>query len=437
LSAAGDGALRREIGTAGLAANVVNIIIGSGIFALPGAVAALLGPAALVAYVACAIVVGLIGLCFAECGSRVAESGGPSAYIEAAFGPYAGALAMSMSYLSFVVASAAVAHVFLDSLTPLVPALAGGPARVAACVLLYGGFAAANLRGVRSGTRLVTVLTVVKLAPLVLLAAAGIAFGRAENFTGFAWPDGATLAQATLLLVFAFVGVEGAIVPSGEVREPARTVPRAIGLGLLAVAALYGGLQVAAQGVLGPALAKETTAPLAALATALVGTPGGVLVLAAASISTFAYLASDALCAPRLLYAMGREGLLPPALGRVSASTAVPRAAIVAHAALAGSLALFAGLGPLMLVTSVSVLLLYFGSALATPMLRRKNVRLETPPFVLPGGLAIPAAAAVSSGWLLLQASWPEFAACGVAALIVSAYFFARRRTAGRAASAA
>ncbi|MHC4374896.1 MAG: amino acid permease [Planctomycetota bacterium] len=84
-----DEGLVREIGTFALGANIMNMVVGAGIFALPGVVAAQLGPAALVAYLVCALIVGLVFLCYAEAGSRITRSGGSYAYIEEAFGPSA------------------------------------------------------------------------------------------------------------------------------------------------------------------------------------------------------------------------------------------------------------------------------------------------------------------------------------------------------------
>jgi amino acid transporter len=428
VSDAGGGQLRREIGTPALAANVVNMIVGSGIFVLPATAAAALGPAALLAYLCCAGIVALVGLCFAECGSRVADSGGPVAYIEAAFGPYPGAVAGSLAYLSFLAASPAVANVLLGTLAGVVPALAHGPARVAAFVALYATFATANLRGVRTGARTVAVMTAIKITPLVLLAAAGLLAIQSHNFAGFVVPSVGRLAETTLVVVFAFVGVEGALVPSGEVRDPARTVPRAVGLGLLGVVAIYGGLQVAAQGVLGPRLATEEAAPLAALARALVGAPGGALVIAAATVSTLGYLASDALGGPRLLLGLAANGLLPGQLARIDPATGVPRPAVIAHAALCCALAIYGDLDHLMLATSVAVLALYVGVSLATLVLRARDVKLESAPFVVRGGPAVPVLSAAASLWLLAGAKWQEIAACAAVIAIVSGFYVAGRR---------
>jgi APA family basic amino acid/polyamine antiporter len=427
---AGDAPLARVIGVRALTANIVNNIVGSGIFVLPAAVAAILGPAALLAYVACAVVVGLIALCFAECGSRVAESGGPYTYIEAAFGKPAGLIAGALAWLSLVSGSAAVADVLTGSLAALVPALAAPVPRVIAILVLYALLAALNLRGARPGARVVEAVTLLKIAPLVLLGLVGAWHVSPANFAGLHWPTASALGAGTLALAFAFVGTEGALTPAGELRDPARTVPRAIAAGLLIVAALYGLLQFAAQGVLGAELALQKDAPLAALARAIAGSPGGMFVVACAAISTFGYVAGDALGSPRVLFGLARDGALPRALAYVDPATQAPRNAILAHLAIAAALATTSVFGPLALLSVVAVLVLYAGCSMATLALRRRDVRLATPPFVVPGGATVPVLAFAASVWLMAQATWQEYAACGAVAVVTGAYAaWVQRRT--------
>lgn len=424
-----DDALRRAIGVRALTANVVCCVIGSGIFVLPAAAAAALGPSAIFAYVVCALLIGLVALCFAECGSRVAMSGGIYAYIEAAFGPFAGALAGALASFSTVAASAASAVLLFDSLGALSPVLAQPAVRTAALVVTYAGLIAFNLRGVGSGTRLVEVVTFAKLAPLVLLAIAGCFHVQSANFAGMHVPTGAALGSATLVLVYAFVGIEVGLQPSGEVKDPARTVPRAIAFGLLVIVALYGALQFVAQGVLGAALANEQTAPLAAVARAIAGEPGGTFVLLAAAISTFGYVASDVLSSPRSLFGLARDGVLPQALAYVHPRTHAPQAAILVYASVALLLAVTGQYVPLILMSTVAILFLYAGCALGTLVLRRRDVRLEHPPFVAPGGWTVPLLAFGVTLWLLAQSTWKEFAACGAVVAGVSLLYALRRGT--------
>ena len=164
--------LVRALGVRALAANIVNTIVGSGIFVLPAVVAAILGPAAVVAYVVCAVLVALFGLCFAEVGSRVHASGGAYAYVEAAFGQYVGWVAGFLLGCAEIVASAAVATIFAGSVSALLPG-GGAALRAALLVLLYVSLAIFNVRGVRTGARVMELLTASKLIPLVLLARQG------------------------------------------------------------------------------------------------------------------------------------------------------------------------------------------------------------------------------------------------------------------------
>lgn len=147
---AADEQIERVIGPWGLGANAVNTAVGGGIFAMPGLVAALLGPAAIIAYLLCAVAVVLVLTCFAEIGTVVRRSGGPVAYIEEAFGPLAGFLAWIVYAVGFVaVASAAIANVLVDALAVAMPSLASGIGRTLALLVLFGCLAAINIVGVK------------------------------------------------------------------------------------------------------------------------------------------------------------------------------------------------------------------------------------------------------------------------------------------------
>ena len=112
-----DEGLVRAIGTWALGANIMNMVVGAGIFVLPGVVAAQIGPAALIAYLVCVAIVGLVFLCYAEAGSRVTRSGGSYAYVEEAFGPFAGFVTSTLLWLGYAVFSdAALAVAMTDAI---------------------------------------------------------------------------------------------------------------------------------------------------------------------------------------------------------------------------------------------------------------------------------------------------------------------------------
>lgn len=426
---AADDRLVRALGVRELAANIVNNVVGSGIFVLPGVVAAVLGSAALAAYLVCAGAIGLVALCLAEAGSRVPESGGTYAYAERSFGPYIGALTGVLFWFGAqVVSSAAIATVIVASVVALVPALDSPIVRGAMLVAIYAGFAIVNVVGVRRGARVMEVLTGAKLVPLVVLVVAGLFAMHWRNLVWTHAPSGHDVGRGALLLIFAFVGTEGALSSSGEVKQPSRTVPRAVLLGLCAVALLYTGLQVVGQGVLGADLAKNTATPLAAVAERAMGGAGRSFLLFAAIVSAFSYLSGDLLASPRLLFAFGRDGLLPARLASVHPRFRTPHIAIVAHAACCCIIALTGELQALLTLSVVSVLFVYLACCLGVLELRRRGVHGEGAPFRVAGGPVVPVLASGVVVWLLTTASWREYAAVGVVLVVTTMLFLVRRR---------
>jgi basic amino acid/polyamine antiporter, APA family len=424
--------LVRALGVRALAANIVNTIVGSGIFVLPAVVAAILGPAAMLAYLVCAVLVALFGLCFAEVGSRVHATGGAYAYVEAAFGPCVGFSAGLLLGCAELAASAAVATIFVGSVSALLPGGGGGATRVVMLMLLYGALAIVNVRGVRTGARLMELITAAKLVPLVLLIIAGLFVLHPSYLRWEGVPPLADIGRASLVLMFAFTGVEGPLTSSGEVSDPSRTVPRAVLLGLSTVALLYAGLQIVSQGALGPALATTTDAPLAAVAERALGAPGRTLILLAAMVSTLGYVSGDMLATPRLLFAFARDGLLPARFAEVHARFRTPYVAIIAYAAAACALAASGSFRVLAVLSAVGILLVDLACCAAVLALRRRDVRTEGAPFRVAGGPIVPLLACAVVVWLLTSARAVEFLAAAGVVVIATLLYWARPRRATR-----
>jgi amino acid transporter len=431
-------ALVRAIGVRGLAAGIFNATVGGGIFVLPAIVAGLLGPAAPLAYVACAVAMALIVLCFAEAGSRVTLTGGPYAYVGQVFGPYAGFLTGVLLWVLGAFAMASVSTAFAGAVAGLVPGLGGTLARAAVLTVAMAVTVWVNVRGVRGGTRLVEVMSVAKLLPLLVLVGVGLFALEPASLAIPTLPTTSDLARTCIVLVFAFTGPECALVPSGEMREPARTVPRALALAMAAVTALYLVVQLVAQGVLGPALAGATQAPLADVAGRLLGPGGRVLLLVGAVLSMGGYLSGMMLAVPRALFAFARDGLLPAAVARVHPTFRTPHVAIVVHAAVVLGLALSGTFQSLAIIANVAVLLLYLVCCVAAGELRRRGVVAGgAPPLKVPGGYAVVAAACAAILWMLSSVTWQEFAVVGGLLVVASVqFFFARRRSAAAALGA-
>src|SRR5262249_54902309 len=154
-------------------------------------------------------------------------------------------------------------------------------------------------------------VTAAKLLPLVVFVAAGMWSVDPSALRWTAPLSAGTLGQTCIVLIFAFAGVEIALVPSGEVRNPTRAVPRAVFAALAITTTFYLLIQIVAQGLLGPSLTTYATAPLAEAASRVLGEAGRGLVLIGATVSMFGYMSGDMLGSPRALYAFGRDGVLP------------------------------------------------------------------------------------------------------------------------------
>lgn len=423
---AADEGLVRAIGTRALGVSVINLTVGGGIFVLPGLIAAQLGPAAILAYFVCSVAVALIFLCFAEVGSRVTRSGGAYAYIEHAFGPFAGFIASTLLWFGWsVLSDAAITLAMVETMATAWPVLAEPLPRAAVIAGVCAFLAWVNIRGVRSGVRLFVFNTMAKLVPLVLLVVAGLAAVNVESLAITEWPSLERVGAGALILFFAFAGAEAGLHASGEIVDPARTVPRGLFLGLGGILLLYVGLQAVAQGVLGPELAHNTEAPLAAAATAVFGDWGGRMLLAGAVISIYATVSGDMLAAPRVVFASARDGNLPRVLARVHPKHKTPYVSIAFFAAMIGVLAVSGTFKPLAVVASGSILVVYAGVALAVLRIRRLEGRAPRGTFTIPGGPVVPALSLAVVGWLLLQLTAAEAmglgALMGLSALLYSA----------------
>jgi amino acid transporter len=426
-----EASLVRALGVRQLAASIVNVTVGAGIFVLPAAVAAGLGSAAPAAYLVCAVAMALIVTSIALAGSRVSLTGGIYAYVEVAFGPYVGFLAGVLQWLMLWLTAGGLLSAFVDQVGLLVPGAGQGVPRAAIIVATVSLLAFVNVRGVAIGARVIEGAVVAKLLPLFVFLAVGVFFVQPEALAWPGWPPGDKLGETVLLLIFAFVGIEVALVPSGEVRDPRRTVPRAIYLALALTTALYLAIQAVAQGVLGAEMAQHAEAPLAAAAGRFLGAGGRLLVLAGGAVSMFGYLCGDMLSSPRSLYAFGRDGFLPRALGRVHPSFHTPHVAIVVHAVTAALLATSSSFRYLALLSNVSVLTLYFLCCAAALRLVSQGAPDGEPVFDLPGARVIPVVAMVVIAWILAHATRQEFAVLAVTFVVASVVYGARRLARG------
>ena len=399
-----DEGLVRVIGTGALGLSVVNMVVGAGIFVMPGLVAAVIGPAAILSYLICSVTVALVFLCFAEVGSRVSRSGGAYAYVEEAFGPFVGFIASILFWFGFsALADAAITVIMVDSIAIVVPILGESIPRAVFIIALLTFLAAVNIRGVKAGVRLYIFNTLAKLVPLLLLLGAGLFVINIEYLAIPEWPSAASIGASTILLFYAFNGAESALNASGEIQNPSKTVPLGLLLGLGGILLLYVGLHTVSQGVLGPELANDTEAPLVAVATAVFGDWGGKMLIAGVVISIYSNLSGDMLGGPRVVFASSLDNNLPRFLGKVHPKYKTPHIAIIFFAVVIGVFALSGTFKYLAIVATGSLLLVDLGVILAVLRLRQRDGLPKDGEFRLPFGPVIPLLSCAIVGWLLLQ----------------------------------
>jgi basic amino acid/polyamine antiporter, APA family len=359
-----------------LTALVVNSIVGSGIFGLPSLVAGYVGRWSPLAYLIAAAIIAVIMGCFAEVASRFGESGGPYLYARVAFGRFVGIEMGWLVWLVRLTAAAAGADLFTNYLAEFWPDVTKPLIRLAVLTILIGFLAFVNYRGVKSGAVVSNVFTVAKLLPLFSFAiAGGIFLLHTHPVIRSVTPSGTPVPmrnwlEVVLVLMFAYGGFEGAVVPMAEAKNPQRDAPFALGAALVTVAILFCAIQYVVVAVL-PA-AAATDRPLAVAARQMWGPPGAMLIAVGALISVYGYLSAQMLNTPRLTFALGERGDVPSIFSRIHPRFRTPHVSILVFAASVWCLAVLGNFKWNVLISSAGRLFAYGFVCAALPVLRRK-----------------------------------------------------------------
>ena len=435
MSARGPIHLVRAIGRWGLAALVINSIIGSGIFGLPAIVAADLGRLSPFAYLVAAAGVGMIMGCFAEVASQFRQAGGPYLYTRVAFGRLPALEIAWLHWLSRLTAGAAAINLFstylgyfwLAAQRPLERSV------LAAAILLV--ITGVNLLGVRVGAHLSSVFTIAKLAPLLLFAAAGLIYGFAHPAVSLANQHTATAADwfdASLVLIFAYGGFEGALVPMSEARDPQRDVPFAMLIAFLSVTLIYVLVQIVVVRVLpDPA---QTDRPLAMAAQVFLGPAGAASIAVGALLSLFGYLSANMVHAPRTTFALAEQGDLPPVFAAVHNRFRTPYVSILVFAVSLWALATIGNFRWNVVLSSTARLMTYGMVCAALLALRRKQPGAAA--YRVPLGPIFPVTGVALMLVLLTRITREELAWILATAVVAFLHWLATRRQVVPAAAA-
>ncbi|UNK48773.1 APC family permease [Lysobacter sp. S4-A87] len=403
----------------------INDVIGSGIYLLPAAAAALLGPASLWAVLLAGFAVSLLVLCYAQAASYFDGPGGGYLYAREAFGPFIGFEVGWMLLLTRLATAAALSNGLAEAVTHYWPAAASGLPRVAIVTGSLGLLVVINVIGVRAAARTGVILAIGKLLPLLLFVAIGVFHVDAALASPANAPvTSKTLAEAALLLLFAYAGFENLPAAAGEYRNPRRDVPFALLTMIATVTLVYVSVQWVALGTL-PGLAQSST-PLAQAAAGFSGETLALLMTVGASISILGTNSNTVMMAPRYLLALATDGYGPRSLAAIHPRLHTPAVAVVVIGVISLALALSGSFVQLALLSVVSRLCTYIGTACSVLVLRRRHGHHDGA-LQLPFGPLIPLAAIALSLGLLASASAANLLAAAVA-LLVGAIIYKFRR---------
>jgi basic amino acid/polyamine antiporter, APA family len=419
--------LVRAIGRWDLTANVVNGVIGAGIFGIPSGAAERLGPWSPLAFVFAALGIFLVVLCFAEVGSRYDQSGGPYLYTREAFGEHVGFQVGWLHVWTRLLSAAAILDVFVRYLSQLAPWAATTTGRAVVMTVVFGFVTALNVWGVRQAVWAVNALTIAKLLPLVALILLGLPQIRGEVLASQV-VEAPRWADALLFVIFAYGGFESGIVAASETRDPRRDHGFALVVSIVTVTLVYCLIQLVVVGVLPQA--KDTNTPVAGTLAVLLGPAGALLGSVAAMISGYGWLNSFALSVPRISFAMAERRELPAFLARVHPRFRTPHVAVVVTSLAGLALALLGSFEHTANLSVVTRLGIYVLVCAALPVLRGRRPQ-EAPGFRLRGGPYVAGAGILFCLGLLVTRSYEQM---GWLFAIMAAGILLRR-VSGRAAT--
>ena len=418
--------LKRIIGVFGLSTNIINIVVGSGIFVLPAIIAANLGSSSIFAYLFCGFLITLVMLCFAEAGSRVTDSGGAYIYIKTAFGSYFGFLTSVLFILASIAADAAVANAIVDIIASIIPEFKLQLVRTLTFLVLFSGFGFINVKGVENGVKTVKLVTITKLIPLLLLILFSWGNVSFENLSISTISSFNDITKASLILFFAFQGAESALSISGEVKHPKQNIPRGIFTSIITILVLYILIQTVAQGVLGNSLPNFKENPLGAVANTVFGPLGFTVMTLAAAISMLGYLSSSIMSMPRVLYSASKDNVLPfRAFTKVHSKFETPYISIICYTSIGFLFASIGGFKQLAVISSATILLIYLGVSLAVIKLRQKTNKTKDT-FKIPGGNIVPILSSLTIIYLLTKLAPKEYVVIIIIIAILSLMYFAK-----------
>ena len=423
----GSARLRRDIKYFGASFLVLNAMIGSGIFALPGKVAVNAGLWSPWLFLVVGLLFLAVVLTFAELASYYDDSGGPVIYATQAFGPLAGFSTGWVLFVSRMTAFAANAGIMATYLGSLWPFLGQGTGRALIISFVTIGLTWANVIGVKDGVRTMGVFTVLKVVPLVLLVLMGLQHVTTATLipVGSLFFDG--IGSTSLLLIYAYVGFETMAVTAGETSQPRKVLPRALVSTVIVTGLLYFLIVLVFVSVVPASNYDEAT--LVDVGRALAGPVGALVITLTTVFSIGGNCAGSMISAPRLIFALAENRQLPRWFAHVNTKYGTPDHSILVMGGLALAFALTSNFVELAIASSLSRLLAYILSIASLPIIRRQaDEQTRAEAYHIKGGYTLPVIGLLICIWLASQASAQDWKTIGVLLAVGLALYAIERR---------
>lgn len=321
--------LKRQIGLFGAVSILVGAVIGSGIFTTPGTVAAAAGSFGpfMIAWVLAGASGILCALVYSELAPAMPEAGGPYVYITEAFGKPGGFVyGWSMTIGNYIPLVAMLAIAFATNLAKLIPGITDTGIKMIATAIILA-LMILNICGTKLGSTVANIFTVGKLLALILVIVGGFVILSPENFTTVV-PEAESASSGVLSAAFpaflAFGGYYQLAYMAGDIKDPKKTLPKALIIGMIIVIAINILISVACVGSVGFAALAGSETPVVDAGTAIFGTAGTVIVTIGACVSIFGALNGGIMSYPRVTFSMSQHGLMFKSFGRLHSKFNTP-----------------------------------------------------------------------------------------------------------------
>jgi APA family basic amino acid/polyamine antiporter len=364
----------RTLGLTTVISLVAGGMIGSGIFTLPSALAQF-GGISLIGWVVAAVGAWVLAHLMSALSKVIPETGGSYAYTKAAFGELPAFVVAWGFWLSIWSTNAAIALTFSGYFGVFFPEMSQSSwFSVTVALGAIWGLSLLNSLSVRSSGNLQVVTTLLKILPILVVALGGIFFIDLDNFIPFNTSEESSfqaITTSSVLCFYAFMGIEAATIPAGNIKNPEKTISKGTKLGVGLVIILYLFSSFSLFGVLSPTEVAQSQAPFSDAANLIFGINTGYFVAAGACIASFGALNGWILLQGQIPYSMAKDGLLPKALAYKN-PTGAPSVGVIVSSVFITVLLLFnrskgfSGLYEFMvLLTTTTSLAFYFGAVMA------------------------------------------------------------------------